>query len=302
MQTKIIIGTIAFMLTMIIFGFVSLREPARMEAFTDAYEGRSIEQGAQIFVSNCSTCHGVNGRAEECFDPSSGEPTGCIGRRLNNAELLCGTRPQRLEATGWGGSKINFIRSAVAAGRAGTQMPAWSQEYGGPLQDNDVRNVTLFVLNWESEELCGDQEQVTGPEWPRQVSELPAGDAEAGQQAYAVTYGCQGCHGDPTGDAGTAAIGPWLGDIATVGADRIEDYTAADYIYESVLKPNDFIAPDCPTGECAEPSGMPGDFGERMTLQDMANIMAFLLDTSEFESNVEVEYPAGAVPPNTEDE
>ncbi|MDX1688068.1 MAG: c-type cytochrome [Candidatus Promineifilaceae bacterium] len=302
MQTKIIIGTIAFMLTMIILGFVALREPARMDTFTDAYAGRSIERGALVFANNCATCHGVNGRAEECYDPSSGEPTGCIGRRLNNPDMLCGTRPQRLVQTGWSGSKANFVRSAVAAGRPGTEMPAWLQDYGGPLQQNEVRNVTLFVLNWESEELCGDQEAVVGPEWPRQVSELPAGDAESGQELYAVTYGCQGCHGDPQGDAGTAAVGPWLGDIATVGAERIEDYTAADYLYESILKPNQLIAPECPTGDCLEPSAMPGDFGERMTLQDMADIMAYLLDTSEFESNVEVEYPAGAVPPETRDE
>lgn len=293
MQTKIIIGTIAFMLTMIILGFVALREPARMEAFTDAYEGRSTERGAMVFANNCSTCHGVNGRAEECFDPSSGEPTGCVGRPLNNANLLCGDRPQRLAETGWSGTKMNFIQSAVAAGRPGTQMPAWSQDYGGPLQQNEVRNVTLFVLNWENEDLCGEQEAVEAPEWPAQVSELPAGDPEAGQQAYAVTFGCQGCHGDPQGDESTAVVGPWLGDIETVGAERLADHTAADYIYESVLKPNAFISPDCPTGDCPEPSTMPGDFGQRMTLQNMADILSYLLDTSEFESNVEVEYPEG---------
>lgn len=302
MQTKIIIGTIAFMLTMIILGFVALREPARLDAFTEAYEGRSIERGALVFASNCSTCHGVNGRAEECFDPSSGEQIGCVGRRLNNPDLLCGTRPQRLVATGWSGSKINFVRSAVAAGRPGTEMPAWHQDYGGPLQENEVRNVTLLVLNWENQELCGDQETVEGPEWPRQVSDLPAGDPEAGQQAYAVTFGCQGCHGDPQGDASTATVGPWQGDIATVGAERIDGYTAADYVYESILKPNQFIAPDCPAGDCAEPSTMPGDFGERMTLQEMADIMAYLLGTSEFESNVEIDYPEGAAPPETQDE
>lgn len=292
MQTKIIIGTIAFMLTMIILGFVSLREPARMETFTDAREGRSIERGAEAFGDNCSTCHGVNGRAEECFDPSSGEPTGCIGRRLNNPDLLCGTRPQRLVETGWSGSKLNFVQSAVAAGRPGTEMPAWSQDYGGPLQPNEVRNVTLFVLNWENEELCGDQEAVELPEWPLQVSELPAGDAEAGQQAYAVTFGCQGCHGDPAQE-GSNAVGPWLGNIADVGPQRVEGHTAADYIYESILKPNEFIAPECPNAPCTDPSAMPGDFGERMTLQDMADIMAYLLGTSEFESNVEVQFPEG---------
>ncbi|MFW5942300.1 MAG: c-type cytochrome [bacterium] len=294
MQVKIIIGTIAFMLTMVIVGFVALREPARMEAFSMAYEGRSIENGAEIFANNCASCHGVNGRAEQCFNPSSGEPEGCIGRPLNNAELLCGTTSARMEALDWSGAKFDFVQSTVAAGRPWTGMPTWSQEYGGPLQENEVRDVTLFVLNWESEALCEEDGEVEGPVWPANVSELPAGDPENGQQLYEVTYACQSCHGN-LDDEASATVGPWLGDIEEVGAERIEDYTAADYIYESILKPNAFIAPECPSGPCTEPSAMPNTFGEQMTEQEMADILSFLLGTSEFESNVEVEYPEGAV-------
>ena len=33
MQIKIVIGTIAFMLTMMVFGYSALREPARLERF-----------------------------------------------------------------------------------------------------------------------------------------------------------------------------------------------------------------------------------------------------------------------------
>jgi mono/diheme cytochrome c family protein len=290
MQVKIIIGTIAFMLTMIIVGFVALREPARLEAFTDAYEARSIETGAEIFADNCSTCHGVNGRAEECFDPSSGEPTGCIGRPLNNAALVCGPRSERMQAMGWAGSKHDFIHSTVAAGRPWAGMPTWGQSYGGPLQQNQVENVTLFVLNWENEELCDVAEEPEAPEWPATVAELPEGDAENGQQLYEVTYGCQGCHGDPAQE-GTNAVGPWLGDITEVGAERQEGYTAADYVYESVLDPNAFIAPECPTGPCTDPSGMPMDFAQRMTPQDMADVLSYLLGTSEFEGSAEVQVP-----------
>lgn len=290
MQVKIVIGTIAFMLTMIVVGFVALREPARMEAFSNARLGRSIENGAEIFTSNCSTCHGVNGRAEECFDPSSGEPTGCIGRPLNNAELLCGQRSARMRALEWAGSKQDFIGSTVDAGRPWNGMPTWGEQYGGPLQDHQVDDVTDFVLNWESEELCGEEQVVEAPEWPANVSELPAGNAENGPQLYEVTYACQSCHGDPAQE-GTNAVGPWLGDIAEVGPQRQEGYTAADYLYESILKPNAFIAPDCPNAPCTEPSAMPGNFGLQMTEQEMADVLAYLLGTSEFESNVEVQYP-----------
>lgn len=290
MQVKIIIGTIGFMLTMIIVGFLSLREPARLAAFTNAYAGRSVENGAEIFFDNCSTCHGINGRAQECFDPSSGEPTGCQGLPLNNAQLVCGVRSPRMEAMGWASSKHDFIRSTIAAGRPWNGMPTWGEQFGGPLQQNQVEDLTLFVLNWENEELCEEPAEAVEDEWPAVVSDLPEGDPANGEQLYAVTFGCQACHGDVTQE-GTNTIGPWLGNIEEVGAERREGYTAADYVYESILHPNAFIAPECPTGPCGEPSGMPPDFGVRMTQQDMADVLAFLLGTGQFESNTEIELP-----------
>ncbi len=289
MQVKIIIGTIAFMLTMIVIGFISLLEPARMEAFTEAYTGRSIENGAELFANNCATCHGIEGRAEECFDPSSGEPTGCIGLPLNNAQLVCGTRSARMEQLEWAGTKQDFIQSTIASGRVGTAMPTWGEEFGGPLQPNQVLDLTLFVLNWESEELCAEPT----PEpvgWPATVAELPEGNPDNGQDHYAVTFGCQGCHGQVV-EEGSNTIGPWLGNIAEEGAERVEGYTAADYVYESILNPNAHIAPDCPNGPCTEPSAMPGNFAQQMTLQDMADVIAYLLGTNEFESSAEIQLP-----------
>ncbi len=61
MQVKVIIGTIAFMLTMVILGLATLLEPARMEESTDAFLGRQIENGAQLFRDSCVECHGVDG-------------------------------------------------------------------------------------------------------------------------------------------------------------------------------------------------------------------------------------------------
>lgn len=289
MQVKIIIGTIAFMLTMIIVGFVALREPARLQAFSDAYAGRSVENGAEIFFNNCATCHGVNGQAQECFDPASGEPTGCAGLPLNSAGLVCGTRSARMEAMGWAGSKADFIHSTIASGRPWNGMPTWGEQFGGPLQENQVNDVTLFVLNWENETLCAEPTPEPA-EWPAAVSDLPEGDPEAGQQKYAVTFGCQACHGDPAQE-GTNAIGPWLGNIEEVTPQRRDGYTAADYVYESILYPDVVIAPDCPNGPCTEPSAMPHDFGVRMTEQDMADVIAYLIGTGQFESNSEIEVP-----------
>jgi mono/diheme cytochrome c family protein len=303
MQTKIIIGTIAFMLTMIILGFIALNEPARLEAFSAAYEGRSIENGAEIFVNNCATCHGIDGTATQCFD-ATGAETGCVGLPLNNADLLCGNRPPRLDAMGWAGTKSDFIEGTIAAGRPWAGMPTWGQQFGGPLQSNELRDVALFVQNWESETLCGGEE-VEGPVWPTRVSDLPAGNPENGANIYQVPLGCNACHGLVEDENTANGPGPWLGALAAEAADRKEGYTDADYIYESILLPNAHIAPECLIGgnpsDCPEPSTMLSNFGQRMTEQDMADIIAYILGVTEFESNVDVVYPEGSVAPPAEE-
>jgi mono/diheme cytochrome c family protein len=280
MQTKVIIGTIAFMLSMIILGFATLLEPARLEETTLAFEGRQVEKGAALFQANCSTCHGIEGRAEQCFNPSSGEPEGCIGLSLNNADLLCGDESARMAQYGWSGSKRNFIYQTVSAGRIGTQMPTWSQEFGGPMEQYQIDQVTNFVLNWGEGPLCGEDGAVAEerPPWPEDVAELPEGDPANGETLYnSTTFPCFGCHGDPTVE-GSNQVGPWLGTIAVEGSSRIEGKSSAQYVYESILRPNEFIAPICLDGNpCPATGGMPLDFGDRMSQQDMADIIAYLM-------------------------
>lgn len=300
MQVKIIVGTLAFMLSMIVLGFVTLAEPARLERFTEAFVGRQAENGAELFAANCATCHGVNGRAEECYDAATGDQIGCAGLALNNYDLLCdesgqGGRPARLELQQWGGTTFDYVRSTITSGRPWNGMPTWGEQFGGPLSGNQVEDLATFVLNWHSELLCGEP---AAPQvaWPTLVTELPEGDPARGEELFNVTYGCMACHGNPA-EEGTNAVGPWLGNIAEVGGDRKEGYTTADYVYESILLPSAFISPDCPNGPCTgPPSAMPANFGDRMAatdmpFQEMADIMSYLLGTTTFEGTAEVIYP-----------
>lgn len=292
MQVKVLIGTIAFMLTMIVFGYSALREPTRLEEFTFAAEGRSIETGASIFANNCVSCHGVEGKAEVgCTNPTTGD-SNCVGLPLQNYFLLCGDPSERLLDLGWEGTTQQYVVRTVSAGRSGSLMPAWLNEYGGPMRPDQVNNVSNYVLNWGSAEFCAE-EPVSFP-WPEgslgasaefqamtEPVEIMPGNPELGAAAY-QSYACQTCHGQPEDDPSSAAVGPWLGEIKNDGANRIQGLLAQDYIYESILDPNAFIAPDCPNGPCNDPSLMPGDFAFRMSLnpQDMADMLAYLMGDS----------------------
>lgn len=275
MQVKVIIGTVAFMLVMIILGVIALFEPARLEETTDAFAGRQIEKGAVLFEQNCVECHGVEGKALECvtFD---GEEKTCVGLPLNHVPLLCGEPSQRMTQMGWESSKEAFIRQTISAGRPPTEMPTWAQAFGGPMEEYQIDELTAFILNWaEDPALCGEGFVVSTVEWPESWEELPEGDAVAGEAAYQANA-CFACHGQPDGSV-PAAVGPNLSNIGNDAADRVEGMSAEQYIYESILDPNAFIAPDCPTGPCIEPSQMRLDYANVFDEQGMADLIAYYL-------------------------
>lgn len=292
MQVKIVITTIAFMLTMIIFGYAALREPARMETFSEAFEARQIEFGGTIFHGNCATCHGEHGKAELCYGPE-GEQIACAGLSLNRYELLCeeNGKSQRMSDLGWEGTKEAFIGGTVTTGRPWNGMPTWGSDFGGPLEPYEVEYVTKYVMNFASGDLCEVEPPPAEP-WPLTVAELPVGDAAAGEEKYNLTYACSSCHGDPA-EEGSNGVGPWAGNFQNLDEVRVAGYSAADYVYESILLPNDYISPECPTGPCSSPSGMPTNIGQRMgdNFQDMADIMAFLNVDVSASNGVEIVFP-----------
>jgi mono/diheme cytochrome c family protein len=84
-------------------------------------------------------------------------------------------------------------------------MPAWSQASGGPLTEEEIEALTLYILNWET---GGLPEPVLAPTptfTPRAAITLPAeveGDPEQGSVLY--TENCAVCHG-PNGEGRVGA-------------------------------------------------------------------------------------------------
>lgn len=106
---------------------------------------------------------------------------------------------------------------------------------------------------------------------------LPIADKERGATLYAGVYGCAACHGDPkVPDSNN--IGPHLASIGVAAEARIKDTQAAQYIYDSILYPNAFIAPECKGRQpCDNPSSMP-EYSTLVNLQDAADLLGYLLE------------------------
>lgn len=76
-------------------------------------------RGAVLFDQNCTVCHGPNGE-------------GRIGAPL--AKAWPSIRPDL------------SVRAVISNGVKGSPMPAWSQANGGPLSEQDINDLTAFIL------------------------------------------------------------------------------------------------------------------------------------------------------------
>lgn len=74
MESRIITGILSFTGIIILFAWVAINENARMEEFTQRFEGRSVENGAILFENNCSTCHGQLGYGIAGVAPALNSP------------------------------------------------------------------------------------------------------------------------------------------------------------------------------------------------------------------------------------
>ena len=111
--------------------------------------------------------------------------------------------------------------------------------------------------------------------WPALVTALPPGDAENGRRLFA-TRGCSACHGSLE-TVGGATLGPELAGVHAEAAARRPGMTAAQYLYESMLEPDAFVAPRCAGGRpCASPSAMPA-FDRTLEPSEAADLVAALL-------------------------
>lgn len=93
---------------------------------------------------------------------------------------------------------------------------------------------------------------------------------------------CSTCHVIPGVPNAKGVIGPELSNISKIAADRIAsgEYSgpAKDskaFIHESIINPNMFTAPDCPTGPCSQ-GVMPSKFAESLTKDEIAAMVQYL--------------------------
>jgi mono/diheme cytochrome c family protein len=260
LQIEITIGLLLVLISSFVMVVYGVLETDRLSSRDSEILGESIEKGADLFENNCAPCHGAQGKGIAGIAPP-----------LTEADFFT----ERMTAVGWNGTLQDYIIATVSTGRpvstrpqlyvgAGVPaMPAWSQQYGGPLRPDQIRDISNYILSWEELALAGGE--IIPLATPTPVAVTP----ESRGQAVYAEMGCGACHTISGISAGTLA--PNLTQIGTVAETRVEGMTAEEYITQSILDPNAFVV------EGFQPDLMPKDFGEKLSDEQLADLVAFLL-------------------------
>jgi mono/diheme cytochrome c family protein/rhodanese-related sulfurtransferase len=129
-----------------------------------------LAHGKELYTRICAVCHGLNGE----------------GYKADAAPAL--NHPAYL-----GSVTDSLLRDAIANGRTGSTMSAWSKQRGGPLDDAGVAAVIAFMRSWYT----GEKLKLDNTRGP--------GDPAHGGQLYAEH--CTRCHGARGIEGPNARIG-----------------------------------------------------------------------------------------------
>ena len=115
---------IGIMLAMaLIFPIYRFFEPANREAAREEQLGFLAAQGADLFAANCTSCHGVDGM-------------GGTAPALNSQQFLTAAEDEQISAL-------------IAVGVPGSQMSAYSLDFGGSLTLEQIEAITTYLRGLE---------------------------------------------------------------------------------------------------------------------------------------------------------
>lgn len=259
-QMEIIAGTILVLLSVVIVIVLAVQEPQRLADFELHQTAARIEFGAAVFEINCTRCHGSQAQGIPGLAPS-----------LRSREFFA----ERVTEVGWGGSLEDYIVSVVTVGRqvstrpelyvggGSPAMPTWSDAFDGPLREDQIRAVAVFIMNFEPFALG----EVATPV-PLEPLQDETDPVALGQAAFAEA-GCVACH--TVSGVSTGIVGPVLDGLASRAGETVAGLSAEEYIRQSILEPNAYIVDGFTEGI------MLGTFSETLGEEQIDSLVAFLL-------------------------
>ena len=116
-------GVVLMVLFAVAFPLYRFYEPEARAAARDRQLADLQAEGQNVYLDSCSSCHGSDGE-------------GVDAPALNSKQFLT-------DAT------HSQIASIAAHGIPGSEMPAWSVDYGGPLTSEQIDAAASYIESWK---------------------------------------------------------------------------------------------------------------------------------------------------------
>ncbi|MFN8569256.1 MAG: c-type cytochrome [Kouleothrix sp.] len=212
MTRNLTIATVFLLASTLLLGYIWVRENSVLAARTDRFEGTLVTHGARDYEQYCASCHGLTGEG----GVASGAP------QINNLPNTLGTRldgPTGIVAKY--GTIRNFVESTITSGVRGTAMPRWSARLGGPLRDDQIKNIAAYVQNWwgpagsTAPNISADAAAAAAAykQVVQAAASAGAPDTPIGRGTAIFQANCASCHNLNDKDSGVPA--PGLGGLFT---------------------------------------------------------------------------------------
>ena len=115
-----------------------LREPMRIQAKAEEDFVKTFERGQEQYGLLCAQCHGAAAQGGGALSPYNAGDTwpapslNNIAARYADSRTITDVR--------------DLIMTTIRRGRPGTPMPTWGADYGGPLTDQQIIDLTDWIL------------------------------------------------------------------------------------------------------------------------------------------------------------
>ncbi|HEX9377157.1 MAG TPA: cytochrome c [Actinomycetota bacterium] len=116
-------GLVVFLVLVASFPLYKAVESGRRADALAARQAALVTTGHRLWSPDCSSCHGDNGE-------------GVDAPALNSKQFLESVSD---------GQMHHIVQSGVP----GTEMPAWWDEFGGQLTDDEIAALVAYVRSWE---------------------------------------------------------------------------------------------------------------------------------------------------------
>jgi mono/diheme cytochrome c family protein len=118
------VGVFILFLLVLAFPLYRATDGSRRAQALTAQDNALVAQGHQLWGDNCATCHGTMGQ-------------GLSAPALNSQEFLTSVSDDQ-------------IHGIIAGGIPGTPMPAWLNDYGGPLTDQQIGGLVAYLRSLQA--------------------------------------------------------------------------------------------------------------------------------------------------------